>query len=131
MPYRPRSICSYPGCGALTLGARCDQHRGQEKREHDARRPNAAARGYGAVWRRVRLQVLSGEPLCRTCKAKGRITSANEVDHIDGNSSNNDTVNLRALCKPCHSARTARDQAFGRKGRGGAISMGTHARPVR
>jgi 5-methylcytosine-specific restriction endonuclease McrA len=80
----------------------------------DSRRGNSAARGYGHAWRQTRLIVLGQEPLCRFCNEAGRLTAATEVDHIDGNSRNNVRDNLRPLCKPCHSQRTARDQAFGR-----------------
>ena len=42
------------------------------------------------------------------------IVPAKDVDHIDGNTNNNDASNLRPLCRVCHSTRTARDQSFGR-----------------
>lgn len=71
-------------------------------------------RGYGAAWRKVRLAALAREPLCRFCYAAGAIVKADEVDHIDGDSFNNDPDNLRPLCRPCHLLRTARDQAFGK-----------------
>lgn len=60
-------------------------------------------------WRRLRRRVLDTEPLCRLCARAGRITAANEVDHIDGDAYNNATDNLQPLCKPCHSAKTARE----------------------
>jgi 5-methylcytosine-specific restriction endonuclease McrA len=41
-----------------------------------------------------------------------------EVDHIDGDVTNCALSNLRTLCRPHHSARTARDQAFGRRLKG-------------
>lgn len=87
----------------------------EQKREADKRRGHSAARGYGGHWRKLRLVVLARETECRMCKARGHVTPAAEVDHIDGNSANNHDSNLRPLCKPCHSARTAKDQAFGRK----------------
>lgn len=71
-------------------------------------------RGYGWQWQKIRLVILAQEPLCRFCKEAGRITMAEEVDHIDGDSFNNDQENLRPLCRPCHLKRTAKDQAFGR-----------------
>lgn len=57
------------------------------------------------------------------CQAEGRITAATQVDHIDGNSRNNDPANLRGLCASHHSSRTAKDQGFASSravgGRGG------------
>lgn len=76
-------------------------------------------RGYGWAWQQIRKAALNDEPLCRTCKQEGRTTPADEVDHIDGDSHNNDRANLRPLCRPCHLKRTAKDQAFKRKAPGG------------
>ncbi len=74
-----------------------------------------AERGYGWNWQSVvRPAVLADEPLCRFCRAKGLIAPAEEVDHIDGDSHNNERSNLRPLCRACHLERTARDQAFGK-----------------
>jgi 5-methylcytosine-specific restriction protein A len=72
------------------------------------------ARGYGWQWQKLRLVVMQQEPLCRFCKDRGLVRPAEEVDHIDGNSHNNDRDNLRPLCRTCHLQRTARDQAFGK-----------------
>jgi 5-methylcytosine-specific restriction protein A len=74
---------------------------------------SAAARGYDAAWRRVRLVVLNAEPLCRFCTAEGRVTAATDVDHIKAFHGLADPLrlalgNLRPLCRPCHMQRTAR-----------------------
>jgi 5-methylcytosine-specific restriction protein A len=84
----------------------------EERRRFDARRGSAASRGYDHNWRKVRAFHLQAEPLCRFHAERGDVVAAIEVDHIDGNSRNNDDRNLRSLCKSCHSARTARDQGF-------------------
>ena len=61
-------------------------------------------------WRKLRACVLSGEPLCRHCKARGVVTMATDVDHADGNPGNNDPSNLQALCHECHSRKTTRER---------------------
>lgn len=63
-------------------------------------------------WLRIRDMVLSMEPLCRSCMKAGKLTPANEVDHIDGDSANNSIENLQPLCKPCHSEKTAKEHGF-------------------
>lgn len=117
-----KAPCTWPGCSVLVLAGerRCAKHRKQEQTDHDARRGSATSRGYDWKWRQhVRPAALRDEPLCRFCAQSGRTVAASVVDHVDGNSRNNARTNLRPLCKPCHDARTARDQGFGRRlGRG-------------
>lgn len=60
----------------------------------------------GAAWRRLRASVLSEQPLCKHCMARGYVVTASEVDHADGDPSNNERGNLQSLCKPCHSSKT-------------------------
>lgn len=70
-------------------------------------------RGRRAVEQRRRR--LQAEPLCRDCKAKGKITAATVPDHIVplGLGGNDDDSNIRCLCGPCHEVRTA--EQFGHK----------------
>ena len=121
MPRRPAKPCAQTGCPnkALPGKSRCEQHqavleaRQQEvKREHDKRRGTRQERGYGASWQRLRKIVLNREPLCRHCKAMGKLTPAKEVDHIDGNVNNSSMNNLQPLCKGCHSRKTAKGRGI-------------------
>lgn len=77
-------------------------------------RPSAAARGYGAHWRRVRAAVLAERPVCEECNR----VAAVDVDHVVSlrKGGTNDPSNLRALCHSCHSRKTVeRDQGFGHR----------------
>lgn len=69
-------------------------------------RAKTAARGYGGKWQRERITFLSAHPLCRMCEAKGRITPAKVVDHIEPHKGDRslfwDRKNWQPLCEPCH-----------------------------
>ena len=71
----------------------------------------------GSAWQRLRASVLSGEPLCRHCAARGIVTEATDVDHISGDPGDNSSENLQPLCHSCHSRKTASDH-------GKRVSMG-------
>lgn len=60
-------------------------------------------------WRRIRAAQLRREPLCRKCLAQSLLTPATDVDHEDGDSSNNAESNLQSLCRSCHSRKTAQE----------------------
>jgi 5-methylcytosine-specific restriction protein A len=57
-------------------------------------------------WKRIRLEQLKREPLCRFCREMGKTTAASQVDHItpclDDPALQRDPNNLRSLCAPCH-----------------------------
>lgn len=93
-------VCS--SCGPLRR-ARCGQ------REYDKQRGSAARRGYGSRWRKLRNMKLSVNPLCEECLQYGLTTAATEVDHIVAKrqGGKDEWENLRSLCKPCHSRKTA------------------------
>jgi len=63
-----------------------------------------------AAWRRLRARVLTEQPLCADCAKRNRITAATQVDHVDGDPSNNERHNLQGLCASCHSSKTNREQ---------------------
>src|SRR5688572_3520660 len=109
MPSRSMRPCAAPGCGALVLRGRCDQHR------HDAR--GTRQKKYDKrSWRDgLRLRKLAANPLCEDCEQSGLTVPAAHVDHRDGNADNDAWENLRSLCAPCHSRKTVtQDGGFGR-----------------
>ena len=66
-----------------------------------------------ARWQKLRAATLRAEPLCRGCRARGRIMAAVEVDHIVPVAMGGakwDRANLQPLCEPCHKEKTGRDQ---------------------
>jgi 5-methylcytosine-specific restriction protein A len=83
-------------------------------------RATASERGYGHSWRQARLNFLSSNPLCVQCHAKGYIVSATVVDHIIPHQGDEglfwDRDNWQALCRSCHSRKTAsKDGGFGNR----------------
>jgi 5-methylcytosine-specific restriction enzyme A len=124
MPNRPKPYCRgrQRRCPKkAVINGLCQEHHDQAERETDARRPNAAARGYDARWRETRRVFLLTHVYCESddCLAKPEWyrPQATDVDHRDGlgpkGPRGHDPANLRALCHSCHSKRTARDQGAG------------------
>lgn len=104
MPSRAPRVCGH--CrGVHPSGERCpkvatmDRER---KARHDAKRPNARARGYDREWEKARADFLAVYPSCRRCGAKATL-----VDHIipirKAPHRRLDRTNFMALCTPCHS----------------------------
>lgn len=74
-------------------------------------------------WRKGRLRYIRDNPFCATCRAHGRVTLAQVVDHNPPH--NNDETKFfdestwQSLCKTCHDAKTAtQDGGFGNAKRG-------------
>ena len=83
-------------------------------------RLTSSQRGYGSRWQKAREGYLRSHPLCRECEKQGKLTPATVVDHIIPHKGDQglfwDKDNWGALCKPCHDAKTAReDGGFGNK----------------
>ena len=119
MPRRAAKPCRHPGCPSLIPGGAdrcyCDEHQREHDRQYDRGRGSSSARGYGATWRKLRRLVLSERPLCEDPfgihARRDEVVAAEEVDHIvplrEGGDNSRD--NLQALCKSCHSRKTARE----------------------
>ena len=100
-------ICAQPGCAELVVSGYCPAHT-----KPAAPRPAGYYKAYGSAWRKVRDAYLKTHPLCEACG-----TWACEVDHITplAQGGTNDWHNLQALCKACHSRKTAtHDGGFAR-----------------
>lgn len=75
---------------------------------------SAHARGYGAAWQRLRLQVLKRDGYrcqCSDCKRSGRVRLAHAVDHIvpKAKGGTDELGNLQAINNECHRAKTIAD----------------------
>ncbi len=81
---------------------------------YDRERGSASSRGYDRRWQRFRADILAARPLCEDCQTRGHVTPSHEVHHVvklrDRPDLRLDPANVRALCTPCHSARTARGE---------------------
>lgn len=74
-----------------------------------------------AQWRAIRTAQLERFPLCAHCGQP-----ANEVDHIEGDTSRNLIgIDLQSLCKPCHSRKTLAE----RDGKSQRLSSSRYVRP--
>lgn len=118
MPWRPKRVCTWPGCRRLVAGRRCPEHDGLAERLADRRRPSAARRGYTRRWARYARAYLAEHPVCVRC---GR--ASEQVDHVRAVTGPEDEgfwneANHQALCRRCHSSKTAREDG-GFRGRGG------------
>lgn len=93
-------------CGALIpSGSRCERHEHERRREkarlERLRSPSALSGGGTRRWRAIRAAQLAREPLCRVCRAEGRLVPAVEVDHIRprAQGGGDEPENLRSVCR--------------------------------
>lgn len=110
----PSYRCSHPTCTAFVAsrGGGCPKHRveakrakGERHRHYDQHQRDPAAKAFynSAEWQRVRLEVLTGEPVCSRCGAAW----ADTVHHIKPLAECSpaeavDPKNLQPVCAPCH-----------------------------
>lgn len=88
----------------------------QSSAKERPRRLTAAQRGYDYRWQQERKQFLAKNPLCATCRdVHGRITEATEVDHVIPHNGDKvlfwDRSNWASICRDCHQAKTAMENA--------------------
>lgn len=131
MPTSAARPCAKPGCSRLIRGRGryCEEHQKAETSAYDRERGSAAARGYGARWRRLRAMVLASNPLCADPFGEHarnhEVVAATDVDHIIAlvRGGTNELSNLQALCHACHSRKTVlEDGGLSGDGRGRVIS---------
>lgn len=110
MPITPLRPCAHPRCPTLVERGYCKTH--QVEQEHQ-RENWAVRRWYRTIrWKRLRLQVLADQAhICAECRT---VCLDLEVHHIRKHHGNLadffDRANLCALCKSCHSAKTAKGE---------------------
>jgi 5-methylcytosine-specific restriction protein A len=66
-------------------------------------------RGYGSEWEKIRKVILIRDNyLCAICIKEGRVTTANQVDHIvsKAKGGKDNYSNLQSLCEAHHTQKT-------------------------
>jgi 5-methylcytosine-specific restriction enzyme A len=108
MPSRSLRPCSWPGgCTTLVHSGRCEKHAVK-----DANHIPERQRLYDRKWRRIRAAYLADHPWCERCLADGIYTAATDVHHLDRHAGDPEKFyngQLESLCKPHHSAETAKE----------------------
>lgn len=132
MPIAPKRPCNEPGCGILTDAGRCPQHKRDVRRQQEQQRASAQERGYGWRWQKASKAFLRAHPLCQCpeCdEGRKRVTAATVVDHKIPHKGDMvlfwDSSNWQSMSKPCHDAKTAReDGGFGHGREAASIERG-------
>lgn len=120
MPILPSNTkCATLGCKnkRSRYSTHCLDHGGRdEQRTYNNKEERKERNAYysTAQWARHRQLILSHSPLCKACYLEGIITPATEVDHVFPWSQIGEQAfyhNLfQALCKACHTYKTAQEQ---------------------
>ena len=69
----------------------------------------------GHAWAKIRVQILRRDfGLCQPCKREGRLTLAEQVDHIVpvSKGGGNEEGNLESICMSCHQDKTRADRGL-------------------
>jgi 5-methylcytosine-specific restriction enzyme A len=103
-------LCAEAGCQARVTRDRCPEHAAQQTQLHRSQHNGFYA---SKRWRITRRRKLSLNPICERCDEELAV----EVHHVHGVSNGNPYAldGLEALCKPCHSKTTRREQLEGER----------------
>lgn len=116
MPFSPMKACNHPGCGKLTKGRYCEEHKPLHTWIHSKETPRLR----GRTLQRERSRLFNEYPLCVECEKQGRVIAATQRDHIvplaEGGQDTAD--NTQALCPSCHDKKTKEESKRGRRARG-------------
>lgn len=114
MADRALRFCGHAGCGNLTTGKYCEEHKGDavlQARAQDERRGSSAERGYNWKWHKYSAAFLR-RPENKICKLhlEGCTIVAECVDHIDPPDGPSDPRfwdkhNHQAACLHCNSVK--------------------------
>jgi 5-methylcytosine-specific restriction enzyme A len=80
----------------------------------DQYRGSSAHRGYGHIWRKLRIMVLRRHPICADSFGIGCVSVSRHADHIVPKRQGGQDMmeNLQGLCDSCHSRKTLLEQSF-------------------
>ena len=102
-----------PNCRELVSKGRCEAHGGVRAAWRTQAPPPPRLRGRALQVARKRL--FMAEPLCRPCKATGRVTLATIRDHITPvtEGGTEDVDNIQPICADCHRVKTEAESLRG------------------
>lgn len=68
----------------------------------------------GRTLQAIRASHFRLHPLCVMCEAKGRITAAQELDHVKSldHGGTNDSENYQGLCIDCHKEKSIKERGY-------------------
>jgi 5-methylcytosine-specific restriction protein A len=117
MPARPLQPCTTPGCPGRCHEGRCRRCRDTRQGNRRLKPETTAERGYGAAWRRRRLDYLSTHPRCLLCPALAAVPDHYPISRRDlvrvGVADPDADEYLRPLCIRCHNRQTGLRQPGG------------------
>jgi 5-methylcytosine-specific restriction protein A len=107
MDVRAKKACPYPTCSNLQP---CPTHGKPGWSRHPSpRRRNRKESGW-ALQKRAARVIARDEGICYICGEPG----AEEADHVDRGGPDRED-NMKAICGPCHKAKTQREAARARQ----------------